>query len=69
MFFFHHPETPQAIKLKRSDFKDIFDTHFTCYTSSLYSEVLPWQQNYKRYLVKGDVRFAAFPSHFFDYEV
>ena len=23
MFFLHHPETPQAIKLKLSDFKDI----------------------------------------------
>ena len=27
MFFFHHPETPQAIKLKISDFKDTYLRH------------------------------------------
>ena len=28
MFFFHHLETPQAIKLKLSDFKDTFQNTF-----------------------------------------
>ena len=27
VFFFHRPETPQAIKLKLSDFKDTFLRH------------------------------------------
>ena len=39
MFFFHHPETPQAIKLKLSDFKD------TCLRHNL--QVIP-----VRYILK-----------------
>ena len=47
-------ETPQAMKLKLSDIKDTSLRHFTSYTSPLHSEVLPWQQNYKRYLANFD---------------
>ena len=49
LFFLHHPKTAQGMKLKLSDFKD---TLFASKTSSLHFELLPWQQNYKRYLAE-----------------
>ena len=55
MFFFHHPETTQAMKLKLSDFKDTCLRHILQVIPGRYIfEVLPWQQNYKRYLAKFD---------------
>ena len=44
---FLNPKTAQGIKLKLSDFKE---THFASQISSLNFELLPWQQNYRRYL-------------------
>ena len=38
MFFLHHPGMPK--------------THFTSHYSSLQSELLPWQPNYKRYIAE-----------------
>ena len=47
-FFFHHPETAQAMKLKLSDFKDTCFKHILqVIPGLLHFEVLPWQQNYK----------------------
>ena len=55
MFFFHHPETAQAMKLKRFDYKNTSVRHILqvipgCYILRCYQ----WQQNYKRYLAKFD---------------
>ena len=51
LFFLHHPNTAKDIRLKLSDLKDTPLRHiFACQNSSLNFELLPWQQNYRRYL-------------------
>ena len=53
--FLHHPETPQAIKLKLTDFENTSLTHFQVIPArSLHSELLPRQQNNKGYLAEFD---------------
>ena len=62
MFFLHYLKTPKSTKLKLSDFKDtIFKTHYSIHTSWLHSELLSWQQNYKRYLAEfGSIKKQNF---------
>ena len=61
MFFFHHPETAQAMKLKLSDFKDtclrhILQVNPSCYILRCYHG----NKNYKRYLAKFDSIIQSF---------
>ena len=50
LFFLHHPKKAQDIKLNLSEPFCTFKTHFASQTSSLSFKLLPWQQNYRRYL-------------------
>ena len=47
--FLPHPETAQTMKLKLSDFKGTCLRHIL---QVIHFEVVPWQQNYKRYHAK-----------------
>ena len=58
IFSLYQLQTPQAIKLKLSDFKK---ANFTSHTSSLHCDLLPWQQNYK----STSQNLAPWKSEFF----
>ena len=55
LFFLHHPKTAQGIKLKLSDFKDTHLRHILQVKPVRQNfKLLPWQQNYRRYLAGFD---------------